>query len=110
MHKSYLHNGCPAHFYTSVYFKTSETKNTIDPDKISEKNISKLINKLLENLSEFYVTSCRIETLFRSAYVTFAAKALGTRLFLRQLWAKVNGGSIFSSTKLNTQRCVFKDF
>ena len=38
------------YFCTSVYFKTSEKKTPIAPDKISEKNISKFINKLLINL------------------------------------------------------------
>ena len=38
------------YFCTSIYFKASEKKTPIDPDKIPEKNISTFINKLLGNL------------------------------------------------------------
>ena len=37
-------------FYISVYFKTSQTKITIDPDKIFEEISRNAINKLLESL------------------------------------------------------------
>ena len=34
----------------SNYFNTSENENSTDPEKISQKNISKSINKVLGNL------------------------------------------------------------
>ncbi len=44
----------------SMYFKTSETKTSIHPDKISGKDISKLINKAWKVRFDFYVNPARI--------------------------------------------------
>ena len=41
-------------FYISVYFKTSQTKTTIDPDKISKEISRNTINKLLESLKRHF--------------------------------------------------------
>ena len=38
------------YFYISDYFKTLQTKTTIDPDKISKETCRNTINKLLESL------------------------------------------------------------
>ena len=48
------------YFGMSTYFKTSETKTPIDPDRISEKNISKPIKKDWEVRFEFYINPVRI--------------------------------------------------
>jgi hypothetical protein len=44
----------------SMYLKTLEMKTSIHPDKISGKDISKLINKTWKVRFEFYVNPARI--------------------------------------------------
>ena len=54
-------------FYISVYFKTLQTKATIDPDKISKEISRNTINKLLESLERNF-------TLTHLGYFTYARK------------------------------------
>ena len=42
-------------FYISVYFKTLQTKTTIDQDKISKEISRNTINKLLESLERNFM-------------------------------------------------------